>query len=499
LLDKLKYTLKHSVIYGLGSLSAKALGFILLPIYFHYLTIEQYGILAIFEITAQIMTEVLIISIPTSLIRWYAAEKDLIQKKSIVFTSFSFIILVALLLSILLIPFSEYFSFFFFDSINYSEEFTYLFLWVSLSLIDRMVLSLLRVKQKSIFYIGLSLFKILTILSFNIYFIVFLDLGLEGILLSQVLGHALIILISSVIVVRNSNLSFNFSIMLEMLEYGFPLIFSTISSLILSLGDRYLIKIFLGDAAVGVYNAGFKIASLINMMINQPFQLGFLPIAFAQFEKPGSLRFYSKVLTYLTLVITGVFIFVGFFGGLVIELITDKTEYLQSIVLIPFIALSFVFKGVQYMLGLSFHYVKRTKYNAYLVMLASVLNVGLNIILIPKYGLMASVLSMNFSMIILILLTYYFAQKEYFIPYEIFKVSLVITFGITLVGAIIYLPVENFYVSISIKILFTLLFPIILYRSNFFEKIEKDRMSQSWKKWKSPKNWKNNISKIKIN
>lgn len=500
MLDKLKYTVKHSAIYGLGNLSSKVLGFALLPIYFHYLTIEQYGILALFEITAQIFSEVLLISIPTSLIRWHAAEENINKKKSIVFTSFAFIILVSSLVSLIFIPFSNNLSLFFFNTNTYNNEFTYLFLWVSFSLIDRIVLSLIRVKQKSLFFAILSFVKLLIILTSNIIFIVYLGYGIDGILLSLVIGHLCAVLISIPFVIKNSNLKFNFPILVEMLQYGFPLIFSTISSLALSLGDRYIIKIFLGNAAVGVYNAGFKIASLINVFINQPFQLGFLPIAFSQINQENSGRFYSKVLTYLTLILLLAFVLVGLFGEHIIRLVTSKAEYLESIKIIPLLALSFVFKGIQYILGLGFHYVKKTKYNAYLVMVAASINVGLNILFIPIFGISAAVVNMNISMIILIVITYYFVQKKYFISYELKKISLSIFTAIIIVGLSFLLlnSVTNFMIIISIKTLGLLLFPFVLFSFNFLEEIEKERILQSWKKWKNPKNWKHNIKSVKF-
>ena len=224
--NKIKHTVKHTAIYGLGSLSTKFLGFILLPIYFHYLTVEQYGILAIFEVTAQILSEVLLISIPTSLIRWYASEKEITTKKSIVFTSFIFISLISVSISLIFIPFNSEISKFFFDTYLYTDEFTYLFLWVSLSLLDRVVLSLIRVKQKSVFFVFLSTMKLAIILSLNIYFVVYSGLGIKGILLSQVIGHVALLTISSFFVIKNSNLSFNFRIMKEMLKFGLPLIVS---------------------------------------------------------------------------------------------------------------------------------------------------------------------------------------------------------------------------------------------------------------------------------
>ena len=49
--DKIKKTTKHTVIYSLGNLSNKVAGIVLLPLYTAYLTIADYGIFSIFEIT----------------------------------------------------------------------------------------------------------------------------------------------------------------------------------------------------------------------------------------------------------------------------------------------------------------------------------------------------------------------------------------------------------------------------------------------------------------
>ncbi len=499
MLDKIKNTIKHSTIYGLGNISTKILGFILLPIYFHYLTIEQYGILAIFEITTQILTEVLLISMPTCLIRWYSDEEDPIIKKSIVFTTFTFILFIAVIECLSFIPFSKNFSVFFFNTTDYSTEFTYIFLLVGSALLDRMVSSLIRVKQKPIFFSLLSFIKVLIILSLNIYFVVHLQLGIKGILLSSVSGQLIVLFISSIFVIKNSNLRIKFSILFEMLNYGFPLIFSTISSLVLSLGDRYIIKIFLGDAAVGIYNAGYKIASMINVFIIQPFQLGYLPIAFSQLNQKDANRFFSKVLTYLTLVLLLAFLFVGLLGGNIIRLITHNPDYLASVSLIPFLALSFVFKGIQYNFSLGFHFAKKTKYIAYLVLIVSLMNVGLNIWLIPIWGIISAVINVNFSMLVLIIMTYYIAQKKYYIKYEISKIIfptlyVFLVFGVSILLGKIKL---SFYLLILIKLFFIILLPLVLYLFNYFEEVELITIKKVIQKWKNPLNWKNNFKQIR--
>ena len=58
MLENLKNALKNTVIYSVGNLSSKLLGLILIPLYTDKLTVSEYGILGILEITAQIFTAV---------------------------------------------------------------------------------------------------------------------------------------------------------------------------------------------------------------------------------------------------------------------------------------------------------------------------------------------------------------------------------------------------------------------------------------------------------
>lgn len=482
MLDKLKNTIKHSAIYSLGNLSSKLVGFILLPIYFHYLSIEEYGILALLEVTGQILLETLIISIPTAMMRWYSFSKDEAEQKSIIFTSLVFIIVIAILSSLLLIPLSEFFSKLILSNSYYSQHFTVLFTYVSFSIVNRLILNIIRVKQRSGFYVFLSFTRFLIILLLNIYFVVYLELGIIGILYGLLLGQVVIIIFSAKLVWESIAFRFNYSVLKEMLKYGFPLIFSTLSGMILTLGDRYLLKIFLGEAAVGIYSAGYKIASLVNIFINQPFQMGFLPIAFEQAKKENPQRFFSKILTYKTLLLSIVVIVISFFGGEVILLITSNADYFKAIPLIPVIAFIFVVKGIQYVISLSFHIVNKTYYNAAIVVSGSLINILLNIFLIPFLGIIGSPISMIVSFSVMIIVTYFFSQKEYHVPYEIRKIITILLLAVAFY--IIGKESESFDLSINIGIKLACLFaiPFILYALNFFEHIELQRIKEAIKK-----------------
>jgi len=81
--DSYLNTVKHTAIYGLDNISSKLVGFILLPPYTSYLTTSEYGILAIIEVSGQILIAIFALILPTAMLRWCAIEKEDKQQKSL--------------------------------------------------------------------------------------------------------------------------------------------------------------------------------------------------------------------------------------------------------------------------------------------------------------------------------------------------------------------------------------------------------------------------------
>jgi len=316
MLNKLKKTLKHTAIYSLGNLSAKVAGFLLLPLYLEYLTTEEYGILAILEVTTQILFGIFAMSISTAMLRWCSEEKDETNRKRITFSSLITILMLVTILIVTMMPFSNEFSRLIFNSERFSYYIILMLISSSLNVLNTIPLSLIRLLEKPTFFAITTSLRFTLVLLLNIYFIAELNYGVEGILISQIIGNAVLFLICLPLLIKNMIFSLDFKIIKEMLKYGAPLVVSTISGTLLSFGDRYILNAFLSLTSVGIYSLGYKIASVIKIFLLQSFQLGFLPIAFKNLNTEGSDRFFSKVHTY--------FIFIMLIFSLILSLFSQE-------------------------------------------------------------------------------------------------------------------------------------------------------------------------------
>ena len=481
----IKLTIKQTSVYSLGNISTKLVGFILLPLYTAHLSTEDYGILAILQAIMQILIGVFGLNLPTAMMRWYAPEKDPEKQKSIVFTSFISTVGIAIILSVLLLPLNEQFSIRLFETRDFSSYFTFLFLAVSVGIVNNVPLSLIRLKEQSGFYIIVTTLKFTLIVLLNIYFVAIQKIGVEGIIISELIGHLFVIIITAPILLKNSIFKIDSSALIGMIKYGAPLVFSLVFTFILTLGDRFIIKYFYGDSSVGIYSLGHRIASVINMLILQSFQLGFIPIAYKKLNDPNAKRYFSKILTYYTLILVFSALVVSLFSQELIRLLATNSEYWISFVVVPIIAFAFVLKGIQYTFALSFHYTKKTGYSAFVFVLGAVINIALNIALVQKYGFLGAAVSLLISIFIMLILSYILGQKVYKIPYEILKISKIFFIGLLLYLISLALGGLEFWTLIFIKIALVSIFPIILYILNIFDKVELEGLQKGMKDFKN--------------
>ena len=156
----------------------------------------------------------------------------------------------------------------------------------------------------------------------------------------------------------------------------------------------------------------------------------------------------------------------------VIDLFSKNSDYNIAYTIVPFISLAFIFKGVQYVYSLGLHFAKKTKYNAYIVLCAAIINFIINILLIPRYGIYGAAVATIISWIIMSTAFYKFSFKYYKVKYEFKKVVLSIVTGIALYSISLFFNDFVFYTKIITKSILIISFPFLLWIFNFYEKSE---------------------------
>lgn len=190
-----------------------------------------------------------------------------------------------------------------------------------------------------------------------------------------------------------------------MLHYGIPLMILESLSLVLRLSDRYLIEAMLGVDELGQYSASYNLTSYLDIIILAALLQAIRPVYMQMWESSGATQtreFLSRGLhLYMILGIPFIVMFsitspylLSFLAG---------PKYALGTVVIPYVALSFWLEGAMIFLAAGLYIFKNTKVLMYSSLLATVMNLGLNIMLIPHYGIAGAAAVTVFSYAVFII------------------------------------------------------------------------------------------------
>ncbi len=499
MLNNIKIATKDTFVYSLGNITTKIIGLVLLPLYTEQLTVAEYGVLGTVEITIQVLIALFSFSLRQALNRWYWDRKHINQQKSIFFT-----ILIAsgfciIFMLVFLLPFTDSFSISLFGSSRYSYLFALMLISAGLQILSRLILNLMRLQRKAILYSVSNILKLIITLGLTIYFIVGLQRGVEGIIEAQIIGFTFLFIFNIKLILTNIKPIFEKSVLKEMLQFTYPLVISAVGGVLLTVTDKYAVRYIGGMEEMGIYNLGFKVANVLKVFVINSVFASIGPLKFKMMDQPDNKRFYSKLMTYTTFGFIFVLLGLSLYSKEAIRVLATNPDYWSAYQIVPLLCFAQLFELLRRNANFGLILQKKTKIISGIMIFISLLNIGLNILFIYYLGIIGASVALLVAQITFFGLIYYNAQRHFHIPYELKKVTIMValTAGIVIVSFLFVNPMPLI-PRIILKFLFIASFPLILYFFNFYEPVELERLKGSWKKWKNPRRWKNNLKEIKF-
>jgi O-antigen/teichoic acid export membrane protein len=261
-------------------------------------------------------------------------------------------------------------------------------------------------------------------------------------------------------------LKFNYRLWKEMMLYSWPLLIVGLGGMINEVLNRILLDYRLpysfseNKRAVGIFNANFKVAALVNIFI-QVFRTGAEPFFFNEAGKDNARQTYARVMKFFVMISCIIFLVVALFGdtiwGIYFVGTKNHPEYAEGLGVIPVIALSYVFLGIYYNLTVWYKLTDKTIYGAYITLTGAVITILLNYYLIPVIGYWGSAWATLACYGFMMVISYWQGQKHYPIPYALKKLTAYIVIAI-IVFMVYYFAgtlTRNHWVLIPFAILLT--------------------------------------------
>lgn len=408
--------LKNSLIYTVSILLQGGVVFLLLPMYTAIFSTTEYGVLAVitaltgFLVSGGFLSTFYLLSLHAAATRFYIKYQNEEETTHTLFsTLFIFIFILGIVLSviffmlrgILLEPLLKNIAFFPYIALGLIAVF-----FSSFYLLYQ---AILQAKQQGGKYGLVNLIYVLMTAVFIVLFLWVLKLRVAGVLLAIVLTNFIFFIYIVKDLFRTMPPRFDRALLMESLRYALPLVPHSLFAWGMLMVNKLLINHIADTASVGVYDIGFTFANLVNVLswaINQAYVPWFFDRMKDKNSHTGSiLKFAENAVLFYSLVALLISLFIKEVLGIAVT-----GEFVRGWTVVPLISFAYVFNGLYFFFvnGL-FYNEKSTRYVPLCTLFSAALNIGLNVLLIPRYGIMgsavATLISLIFSSVVVFLVS----------------------------------------------------------------------------------------------
>jgi O-antigen/teichoic acid export membrane protein len=416
LATQLKRLGKHSVIYGFGGLVSRILAVLLLPLYTRYLSPSDYGIVETLIALTTMLGIFLRMGITSAFFRFYFDSPDPAARRLVLRTSFWFTMGMATTGLIVGLALSPELSTWLFGSSGDTELVAAAFVGLWAGMNYDQVTALFRVEERSVAFVTASLANIFLTIGATLILVVGLHAGPLGVIVGNFTGTLLVYV--ALISYRREQLGLQFDrqLLREMNRFGVPLVPTAVFLWVTNFSDRFFLVKLTDTGEVGLYSVGVRIASAMALMLTA-FRTAWPAFAYSIDDEREARRAYAFVLTYLVLIASWGATALALLSPWIVDWIAAPAFASASRVVGPLSFAVVSFAGY-IVVAIGVGRARRTQFNWVVTGAAAIVNVVLNLTLIPPYGMMGAAIATVAAYTTMFVGMAWWAQRIYPVPYQ---------------------------------------------------------------------------------
>lgn len=457
-MNKNKELVKNTIIIFIGKFCTQFITLLLLPLYTHFLSTEDYGYIDLIQTYLTFFIPLILLKIDAGIFRFLIDARKSEEEKNKIITNGIFIMFVELIISTILFAIAVKIF-----SIKYS-------ILIVMNLISLSVLTFLlqivRGIGKNKQYSFSSIIAAIVTIVLNLIFLVGFHKNGKYVLIASLISNIIctIYLLIANKILKNVKIKYiDKKLIKDLLKYSIPMIPNELSWWIVHVSDRTIISYALGVAANGIYSVSCKFSNILSSIFNI-FNLSWQESAALHINDTDKDEFFSNV-------INKVFnLFICFCIGIlaclpfVFELLI-KDSYREAYKYVPILLLANIFSVLIGLIGSIYVAKKMTKEVAKTTMIAAIMNLTIDIALIKVIGIYAAAISTLISYMLLAIYRYIDVQK--YVKVKIPIKNIVVNSIIFILVVVLYLY-NNIALNV-INLLLCILYAIIINKELLIE------------------------------
>ena len=455
-MSEIRKLFKQSSHYVVGQALVMVAGLISFPILTRILSVSDYGLLGLISVTIFIVQAVAKLGAPSAIVRFYAEFRSSNRLPTFHSTVFFGYGTLALIISIIFLLLVRLASGKLLDP-HICNLLSLVSILVFLNCLVATMTSTLRAEQKTGMYNCTIIIRRYGALAFSILLLVLYAKNLYAYYFGHIVSALIICSVLLAFFFRTRRIKFrSFSPRLfkASLKFGSPLMWSELGHLILGYSDRYLIQHYLGSAPLGLYIAGYNLTTYATDIIMYPINYALDPIYLRIFSNKGEEEtkiFLSKALRYFFLILSPVVFGVIAVGKDLIAVLASS-KYASAHIIIPYVITGNAIYACQVILNAGLVIVRKTHILMIVKIGSCILNIGLNIFLIPRYGIIGAAQATLFSYIFYTIVITHYSFKELRFRIDYPRILLYLVVAATMYLAINFVDVGSPFGNLVTKI-----------------------------------------------
>lgn len=177
-----------------------------------------------------------------------------------------------------------------------------------------------------------------------------------------------------------------------MLSFGIPMAGYELGAQVLAMGDRYVIQSLMGAQPLGVYVAAYNMCDYVRLLALASFAAAALPTYSRMWEEQGAQAtadFLRRFLHFYVAAAALVVAVTAATGGEVLAVLASA-KYREGEVVVPWVIAGMSLEGAVMVCGAGLYLRKRSRTIMLLVAIAATLNIGLNLVWVPAWGIVGA-------------------------------------------------------------------------------------------------------------
>lgn len=379
----LQRLLKVNAVYAVGSVANGAALFLLIPFFVRYLGPADFGLWSISEIMIYFLNLVMMAGMDIYLMREYWFLKNESERKILVGTLLSMVLVwglgVMVLFALAILPFIK--KDFYFN--QFDPVIIILIIITGFSeVIFTLLISVFRVLEKPFHYVFLSLGRMFVFMGLAIFWTK-IGSGLSGALAGRLTAAIVFIIIAWVMAHKYIQLGFSSKYLRPWANYGLPMVLAGFLLYVLISADRYALQVMASLEVVAIYSFSYKLAASVDILVTRPFAMDWAARRFSIATQEHPERKYAEAAI--------LYAFISLWCALMVQAAAPviykwfaPAVYVQGLKALPILMAANIAMGLSYPLNVGIMLKDRTKLLLPITALVGIVYILALYVLIPS-------------------------------------------------------------------------------------------------------------------